>query len=357
MFWIRADGNARIGAGHLMRCLTIADELKKASGDTGKVTFICGDEASAGFAKAHGYEALALGTDYRNMESEFPAVRSVICPADEGKTNVILIDSYFVTDKYLVQMGDLGRTILMDDMQSRAFPVDAVVNYNAFADREIYEKLYAGTRTKLYVGSSYIPVREQFTGCNYTVREQAEDVLITTGGGDADNIAGKILARLNGFQDVDEIRDNTRKLNYHLVIGQFNPHFEKMRELSDKFSWIHIHADVQDMASLMKSCDVAVTAGGTTIYELAAVGVPFICFSYARNQEQLTEYLGRMGIAGCGGRYHEDADEVLGNIERLFDNITGHVSIRNSCYLKERGLVDGRGAKRLAERLCNINSH
>lgn len=361
MFWIRADGNAEIGAGHLMRCLTVADELKKAVGDTDRVKFICGDEASAALVKAHGHEAAVLGTDYRSMESELPAIKAVISSESEekhgtgiNKTSVILIDSYFVTDKYLEQMSCLGKTILMDDMQDRAFPVDAVVNYNAFADRWKYEKIYARTKTALFIGSDYIPIREQFTGCNYTVREKVRNVLITTGGGDADNIAGKILARLNGRSDIDEIQNNTRKLNYHLIIGQFNPNFEKMKGLSERFPWIHIHANVRDMASLMKGCDIAVTAGGTTIYELAAIGVPFICFSYAKNQELLTEYLGKNDIAGYGGKYHEDAQAVLENIEKLFDDISSHVSIRNKCYLNERELVDGKGAKRLAEGICNI---
>lgn len=356
MFWIRADGNAEIGAGHLMRCLTIAGELKKAVGDTDRVKFICRDEESAALVRAHGHEAAVLGTDYRSMESELSAIKAVIGSENEekhetgtDKTSVILIDSYFVTDKYLEQLRDIGRTILMDDMQSRAFPVDAVVNYNAFADRSIYEKLYAGTKTALFIGSEYVPIREQFAGCNYMVRKKVGDVLITTGGGDADNIAGKILAMLNGCSDVDEIQNNARKLNYHLIIGQFNPNYEKMKGLSEKFPWIHIHANVQNMAALMMGCDMAVTAGGTTIYELAAIGVPFICFSYAKNQEQLTEYLSEKNIAGCGGRYHEDAKAVLENIGKLFDSISSDPNTRNECYLKERSLADGRGAKRLAD--------
>ena len=253
MFWIRTDGNARIGAGHLMRCLTIADELRRIVGETDKIIFLCGDESSAALVRAHGHEAEALGTDYRNMEGELPAIKAVMDSvrqktnftvngktqgSDVYKRDVILTDSYFVTDNYLEQIGKLGRTILMDDMQSRAFPADVVVNYNAFADRRIYQELYAGTETELLIGNEYIPIREQFVNRNYTVREKVSDVLITTGGGDADNIAGKILAGLNGCADIEDIRENVRKLRYHLVIGQFNPHYQKLKELSEKFPWI-----------------------------------------------------------------------------------------------------------------------
>ncbi|MCD7836974.1 MAG: UDP-2,4-diacetamido-2,4,6-trideoxy-beta-L-altropyranose hydrolase [Lachnospiraceae bacterium] len=353
MFWIRADGNEQMGAGHLMRCLTIAYELIKITGDRGDVAFICADEASAGLVRNNGYEAAVLGTDYRHMASEFPEIYENISPENKN-TNVILIDSYFVTDEYLQKMRTLGKTVLIDDLQERAFPVDAVVNYNAFADTAVYEELYQGTGTKLFVGDKYIPIREQFAVCDYLVRDRVEDVLITTGGGDYDNAAGKILAGLNGCSDMEDICENTRKLNYHLIIGRFNPYFLKMERLSEKYPWIHVHANVEDMAAMMKRCDVAITAGGTTVYELAAVGVPFICFSYAANQNLLTEYMDKKGIAGYGGRYYENAKEVIKNIENLFNTVTGDVNVRNMCYLKERGLVDGKGAKRLAEGIYGL---
>lgn len=54
----------------------------------------------------------------------------------------------------------------------------------------------------------------------------------------------------------------------------------------------------------MAQCQLAVTAGGTTIYELAVLGVPFVCFSYAENQEALTEWLGTQQIAGYAGAWH-----------------------------------------------------
>ena len=70
MFLIRADGNAFTGAGHLMRCLSVAQELRKLSGNGEEIHFICADPESAALAEEHGFPAHSLGTDYQDMEAE-----------------------------------------------------------------------------------------------------------------------------------------------------------------------------------------------------------------------------------------------------------------------------------------------
>jgi spore coat polysaccharide biosynthesis predicted glycosyltransferase SpsG len=145
-------------------------------------------------------------------------------------------------------------------------------------------------------------------------------------------------------------------MDYHVVTGRFNTHMEEMQRLSSFFSWIHIHTDVQDMAGLMKKCDIAISAGGTTLYELAAVGVPVICFSYAENQQLLTEYLDREGISLCCGRYHENPESVTVKIKADFTGFVRDYDLRKKCSLQGRNLVDGMGGQRLAESLIQLSN-
>ena len=384
MFLIRADGNAKIGAGHLMRCLTIADELHRYV-DSGEILFLCADEQSAQLAQDRGYEAFVLGSDpygsiphgstsdegnsygstsygstsdgknpfgssSYDMEAELPAWSGV--PGIHEGTNSILVDSYFVTEHYLREIKKYGVVSLLDDMGTERFPVDRIINYNAFADREQYESLYKGSETGLVLGSAYVPVRPQFRGSTYRVRVKAENILITTGGGDIDNIAGQILKKVReaaaaaGAENGDGIDE---KLNYHLIIGRFNPHFEEMQALERSSDNIHIYHDVQNMAELMSRCDLAVTAGGSTVYELAAIGVPFICFSYAENQERIADFFHTEEIAFCAGKYHKDPEPVLERIaEQTMALVQDHEK-RCRCFCRERRLTDGMGARRLAE--------
>jgi len=342
MFLIRADGNAEIGAGHLMRCLTIADELQRLAGRQ-EILFVCADLHSAEMAQSRGYEAFVLESDPREMEAELSAWPRI--PGIHKKTNVILVDSYFVTKYYLREIAEYGTVTLLDDMGKECFPVDRVINYNAFADRGCYETLYGDSDTELILGSAYIPVRAQFRGKPYRVRERAGDILITTGGGDKDNIAGQILKRV--WEKEAEVIAKAG-INYHLVIGSFNPHFEEMKALERQSANIRIYHNVQDMAELMCRCDLAVTAGGSTVYELAAVGVPFICFSYAENQEKIAEYFHREEIAFYAGAYHRDPEAVLERIAEQTIALAQDYNKRNECYFNERKLADGLGAERLA---------
>jgi spore coat polysaccharide biosynthesis predicted glycosyltransferase SpsG len=261
----------------------------------------------------------------------------------EGERPVILVDSYYVTDAYLEGLRSFGVTVLMDDLGRRAYPVDAVINYNAPAEREEYEQLYRGRETKLFIGSSFVPVREQFLDRSYQVRDKVKSVLVTTGGGDAENIAGKLLEAI-----CDE------NLEYHLILGQFNPFYEEMKRKEETCKNLHLHSNVKDMAGLMEQADIAITAGGSTIYELAALGVPLICFSYAENQEPLTEYIGEKETAGFAGAYHKDPGGTLAEMRRQALALTDSEEMRRQFSEREKQLIDGLGAVRLAEALTGL---
>jgi UDP-2,4-diacetamido-2,4,6-trideoxy-beta-L-altropyranose hydrolase len=340
MFLIRADGNAKIGAGHLMRCMTIAQELGQ------EVWFVCADEDSAQLARSRGFVAKSLGSNYADMESELPAWEALIKEVGSAAPVTILVDSYYVTDAYLQALRTYGKVVLMDDLCAKAYPVDAVINYNAPAKRSAYEALYRGQDTKLLIGSTYVPLREQFLRPEYTertLREEVKEVLITTGGGDVQNLAGKILELIY-----------RPDLQFHVTAGQFSPNYEALKAVEQARENVTIHSNVTDMAGLMAGVDLAITAGGSTIYELSSLGVPFVCFSYAQNQEALTAYIGEQKVAGFAGAYHRAPEEMMKRMCELFEALLADKGLRERYFEEERKLADGRGAARLANDLSVV---
>ncbi len=341
MIWIRADANQEIGAGHVMRCLSIATRLQKCGQE---VLFILADDGAAALLSARGQKYIVLHTDYSRPEDEL----GLFCPMlSEEKPELLLIDSYFVTPCYVREVGKYTRTVYMDDKFSFPCPADGVINYNIYGELLPYREEAQDKSRKFFLGCSYAPLRDEFQAISYQVEEKAEDVLITTGGSDKYNLAGKILrcALLDG---------EGGKLQYHVVSGSFNSNLPELTAVSQKHANVHIYQDVRNMAELMKQCDIAVTAGGSTMYELCAVGVPIICFSFVDNQERIVETFVDKGLVCYGGNYLKEKDELPKRVVEHIRLLAESKALREGYSRREKKLVDGRGAERIAQELIGI---
>ena len=356
MFYIRADANEQTGAGHMMRCLTIA---KAASDD---VTFLCADEASAALPEAYGFQTRILHTDYRNMEAELPVLSALLA----GNRPTILVDSYHVTDTYLAVLRAFARVVLIDDNMERAYPADAILNYNFHANPDVYASLYANDGTRIVTGPSFAPVREQFLNRDYKVREAVEKILILAGGSDPLNAAGEIYTALRQktAPKGNEITSINKRNNDHakdavtpaftIVCGKYSTHAGQLQARAKEDETLRILHDVEDMASLMCESDLCITACGSTIYELCAVGVPFVCYALADNQLGLAAYLEENGPAPYCGAFHTDRERTLEKIVTESARIASDYQARVAQCLEQRKLVDGNGARRIAQEVLQI---
>lgn len=348
MIWIRADANKEIGSGHVMRCLSVAAALKKQGQ---RVCFLVADEGAVPLLRDRGQDYQILHTAYNDMEQELEQLTRLL---GEYKRNLLLVDSYFTTEHYFREVSKVAKVVYMDDVPRFAYPVDGIINYNIYGDCLPYEEMAGkaaltgaaeAKRQRLYLGVAYAPLREQFQGIAYTVRPVVKDVLITTGGSDKYNLAGQILKEILSRQE-------TAGFTYHVVSGAFNPHYDTLRKLSEAHKNIRLYQNVKDMAALMQQADIAITAGGSTMYELCAVGVPILCFSFVDNQELIVETFARKGLVSYGGNYLKEQETFAGNVAAALTELAASEELRQQYSRKERLLVDGCGAERIAAALC-----
>ena len=338
MIFIRADANERIGTGHVMRCTAIADALKQCGQ---QVCFLIADDRGSRLLEDRNQEYLVLHTDYAFMEEELPRLRQIL---GEKKPDFFLADSYSATPEYLREVRKYVPVGLLDDKVLTGYPVDVLINYNIFAAASLYGT--AGeTRTRYLLGPEYIPLRREFTGVDYTVRERAERVLITTGGSDKYNLGAELLKRALAGTD-------TADLQYTVVSGAYNTHFGELQELARRHKNVQVCSNVGDMSRLMRDSDLAVSAGGSTMYELSAVGVPVICFSFVDNQERIVRGFAEKGLVCFGGDYLAQGESMLDEIVYHIGKLAADFDLRKNCSQKLRNLVDGQGALRIAGELC-----
>lgn len=328
-FFIRADANPNIGMGHVMRCLSIADALHASNQD---VIFILADDAVLPIIKTRGYEAFVLNSDYKDMDSELPSW-------PKQKPYAIIVDSYFVTHSYLTSLKQRteAKIIYIDDLASFPYPVDVLIAYNAYADFKTYEKLYSPRKLPcLILGLSYAPLREMFQNVPHREQpEQVKNILISTGGADFLHLAKQFLQY-----------PLSRNYVYHLLIGSLNTDKDEIERLANGKSNVVLHENVSDMRSLIESCDVAISAAGSTLYEICACGVPLITYSVADNQLPGAEAFERLGLAVTVGDLRKEKAPIE-KIMAALKSLSNNYEARKTMGGLAQKIIDGRGAERL----------
>lgn len=339
MIWIRADANGQIGTGHVMRCLCVAGELKRLGA---QVCFLVSDERSAPLLEAKGQEFRILQSDYRYPEGELETLEALF--RQEGGA-FFLADGYFVTGEYFRRIRRHMPAGYLDDMLRRDLPLDLLVNYNIFASGELYGEVPG--RPRMLLGPAYAPLRREFRGRGYQVRQQAKRVLVTTGGADQYNLAGR-------FVEEALAEEKTAELQYDIVSGAYNAHLEELKRLEAGHGNVFVRSNVKDMAALMLDSDVAVTAGGSTMYELSAIGVPMICFSFVDNQREIVEGFKRKDVVCFGGNYLLQGDGMLRAAAGKLAELAACPKLREGYSLRQRQVTDGGGARRIADAVMEL---
>lgn len=339
MIVFRADGNSQIGMGHIMRCLSIADAASGLGEDS---VFILSSDDCENTISSRGYEVNVLNSDYSKMEP------GDILPALEVyEPSEVFVDSYSVTPEYMkdahVKCSNAGcKLIYVDDRGYFPYSCDVLLNYNIFGRKEKYEELYFGkTAPAFFLGTTYAPLRKEFQKLSIrAISSVAQNVLISTGGADM------------GHLTMDLIEEASSKKNYifHFVVGMMNQNREDIKILSNSYENIVIHENVKRMDELMLSCDIAVSAAGSTLYELCATGTPTITYVLADNQIPAAEEFDARGIIKNCGDIRE-----MGNKELAKCLIMEVVRLAEDYDERKRmsefmcTVVDGKGAERILE--------
>lgn len=342
MIAIRVDINDQIGMGHMMRCFAIASAIQKA-GD--EVLFICADEDGKKFAERSKFKALSLDTQWNDFDNEQTKIIQLI---HDLKPKILLVDSYYATPAYFDSIHRHVRTAYLDDgVYLLKYPVDILINYNIFSDTIDYETKYISTRTRLVIGSNYAPLRVEFQNLShFTVKNEVTNVLISTGGTDIANLSV-------GFVHNIAVRPEYASVIFHLVAGELNTHLSELSMLEKKIPNVHIHSKVKNMCSLIRSCDVAVSAGGTTLYELCACGIPTITYVMADNQALALSGFTKRGLMLGAGDCRMGKNKFYAVVCHQLDRLISNKGLRDELSQNMQRKVDGQGAERLSAVLMN----
>ncbi len=360
---IRADGNAAVAMGHVMRCLTIADALMELHI---KVTFVTAGDDAVSLIEGRGYQVRILHSDYTKTEAELPAFQKVI---GDLKPDFILVDTYYATPDYFKALKKTCTVGMIDDFGEKAYPVDVLFNFQCYGKETdyplLYEKAGVAVPSLILTGAEYLPLRSEYATASKSRRENdVRDVLIMTGGGDPLSVAEAIANELHAACKDGKISD----IRYHFLCGLFSKSLPALEKLTKEDDHLILHTWVDAFWDFIKDFDLAITASGGTIYELCTVELPCVTYTFARNQWELcswlTEHAGiptvgdlvlRTGEAGAVASEGERVNpakvhELVGICHELEQSAKKRDAIRRGM----KTVTDGLGAKRLASELATF---
>ncbi len=336
---IRADGSPQIGLGHVMRCLALAQAWQDRGGAACLVR--------AGTADVFDERLATEGVGLRRIgcvagsPEDADATRAI---AQELNAPAVVLDGYHFNTSFQARLrGDSVKLLCVDDnAHAGEYVADWVLNQNLHAEPALYAR--RAPHTRLLLGTRFALLRRDFTRWREWPREtpaRVRRLLITLGGSDPDNVTGSVLTALEQLALPD--------LEVVVVVGGASLHYERLRA-SLRLPGASLRRNVSDMPELMRWADLAVTAGGSTCWEAACLGLPLCSLVIVENQLASARKLAGAGAAEVlePGPAGWEPDKLAGVLNALAHNPARRAQMTTA----GRALVDGRGAERVADILA-----
>jgi len=338
---VRADAGTEIGTGHVMRCLALAQAWQEAGG---YVTFLLANEVGLleERLESEGMEVAHLSVQPGDPND----ARQTRDLARETGSTWVVVDGYHFSAEFQKVLKCSGLRLLCIDDNGHAghYFADIVLNQNIHAHEDFY-----GIRqpyTRLLLGSRYVLLRQEFLrrrGLKRKIPEIARRLLITLGGGDPDNVTLKVV------QAIKQVKVDG--LEVSVVVGGSNPHHGKLKSaVQDPGIAIRLKSNVKNMPDLMAGTDLAVSSGGTTVWELAFMGVPSIIGMIAPNQEFLVGGLKKTGMFLHAGWFSQMSVDVLAGV---IESFIRNREMRKHMSCLGQQIIDSNGCNRVLDAMKN----
>ena len=332
---IRADSGLRIGAGHVMRCLALA---QKWLDQERKVIFItaCESDSVRQRLTEEGFEIVPVERAHPDP-SDWRCTSEVLAQYPGAWT---VLDGYHFDPVYHRLIKEAGHSLLViDDMAHlEHYYADILLNQNLHASTLNYS---CEPYTRLLLGTRYALLRREFLKWREWKRvipRVARKILVTMGGGDPENVTMKVLSALKQAA-VEEIE-------IKVVVGGENTksNYDVLCSLSREIPHpVYLVRNVANMADLMAWADIAISSAGSTSWEMAFMGLPGFLIVLADNQIGVAELQHAAGIAVNLGWYSDlSFQELVRSLKQL---LTGE-RMRIEMIKRGQELVDGSGSAR-----------
>lgn len=338
---IRADANAEIGAGHVMRTLGLAQAWQR---DGGQALY-----ASAAMPPPLADRLASEGVHLEKFECQIGSAEDLgatIAIASTTRANCVVADGYAFDALWQtgVKRAGLPLAVIDDYGHAARYCADVVLNQNLAADAALYSQ--REPETQLLLGSNYALLRNEFVAFrnrSIEVPPRARRILVTFGGSDPENLTNEVVRALTAVSGDD--------LEVRVVVGGSYRYLSELEEALASMPYSQeLLVNVRDMPGLMAWADVAVSAAGSTVWELAFMKVPMILIVAAENQREIGRRLADAEAAiSLGARETLTSAAIAGAVASLLPDQERRTRLASNAG----NICDGYGAERVLAVLRN----
>jgi len=348
----RVDASITIGTGHVMRCRTLATALKKKGAH---IKFFCrehvghlGDVLSRdGFAVTLlpvATETESKGNIYASWlgVSQKEDAEQTISALQNERCDWLIVDHYGLD--HIWETSLRAHTISMmviDDLANRLHDCDVLLDQNYSVTGQERYRSYVSAQCQLLLGPRYALLRSEYAIYSKTKAPHsgnAKRVLVYLGGSDNANVTLKVLVALSAEEFAHVAID--------IVVGPNFIHKAEVIRQAGLMVNTQVHNPRLHLADLMANADLAIGAGGATMWERLCMDLPSLVLSIAENQEPACEALAAAGNIWYLGAADEVEIKVIESalVDLLVSDRPAKVLGVNNKYL-----VDGLGVNRVVE--------
>ena len=292
---VRVDASVLLGAGHIMRCLALASELKSRGHQVVFVMRLLVGNLAASI-RAAGFKVLTLadfGQDSTSSQAgwlelatqpdvQLQDAKDALALLSQQAWDWLVVDHYALGLNWQQAMLGIARKLLViDDEADRALHCDVLLNQNPGAQIFQYKKLVLPD-CLLLMGPHYALLRPEFSDavCSVSIHSRALSsprILVSLGGG---NVCGILLVVLSALEYC-----GLRGAGITVVTGVQNLHDREPERRCRALGYTNLKS-TDTMATLMAQADWAIGAGGVSLLERCVMGLPSITLVTAPNQRR-----------------------------------------------------------------------
>lgn len=343
----RVDASVYIGSGHVMRCVTLAEELKNRGAN---VIFVCREYSGNMIEYIREKNIPSFGFPLlkpvdTNQEETFDVwldieeTKKIILNSFQ-KVHLLIVDHYSLDYKWEKEMRPfVNKIMVIDDLANRNHDCDLLLDQNFYLENNRYTGLINKDCQQL-LGPKYSLLRSEFAKAKrkqLPKNGRIRNILVFFGGSDVNNETCKVLEALRKADRGD--------IKVDVVIGKSNPHQKEIREIIRDMPNTDLSIQVDNIHEYIERADFSIGAGGSTTWERCCLGLPSLVISIADNQTKVAKDVALKGAQIWLGESKEvTISSLVCHINCLYDSplLLSHIS---STALK---LVDGKGVSRVA---------